>query len=363
MARTHMVSVSGVNPYPNCLLCGVEISNLCPRNVDPTRSDILFKENKWKHYRKAKLEHVMVPSKEVEEAYLAKFPDMWSCMCRAILKGPGTKYSLSGITAIETSPTDPYIIPKNPSMARIGGKRRNIKYDDDTFTQFYAASIKKQLSRFKGENIGFVVHAHCWALLDRIISTTLVERKMEKFIRAARKYWRDHELWGIYDCLLGSWKYSGSKSAHPGFEYGCDIFMNPFIVPEVQKAIDNARKTKKKQSQRRGSNVPLEVAIMIAEWTCPIDYTPADVMNTRNMLSAWQWILPDWFWKRRLEEAIFVELKSLREASDSIDWQGLRLDLMALVSDQEWYSFSGLANRERVLSFMTAIKSNFLDMS
>lgn len=35
---------------------------------------------------------------------------------------------------------------------------------------------------------------------------------------------------------------------------------------------------------------------------------------------------------------------------------------MGLVSDQEWYSSSGLPNRERVLGFMSAIKSIFLEM-
>ncbi|CAG7934843.1 unnamed protein product [Penicillium nalgiovense] len=113
----------------------------------------------------------------------------------------------------------------------------------------------------------------------------------------------------------------------------------------------------------RCSHVPLEVATMIAEWTCPIYYTPADMKNTRNMLSAWQWTLPDWFWKVRLKEELFIELNSLRESNHSIDWQALRLDLMALVSDRVWYVSSGLPNRERVIGFMTAIKSNFLKIA
>ena len=130
-------------------------------------------------------------------------------------------------------------------------------------------------------------------------------------------------------------------------------------MPEVQRAIESARKTKKERVQSRYSDVPLEVAIMIAELICPVDYTPADLKNTRNMLSVLQWTLPDWFWKRRLKEEIFIELNSLREANCSIDWQGLRLDLMGLVFDKNWYVFSGLPNRERVLGLMTGIKSNF----
>ncbi|KAJ5492186.1 hypothetical protein N7453_010283, partial [Penicillium expansum] len=359
----YKASVSGVNPYPNCLLCGVELSGIIySQKTNPTCCNILFGESQWKHYKKDKPEHVMVPSKEVEGADLAKFPSMWSCMGRAIIKGPTTKYFLSGITVIENQTNDPYIIPKDPNIARIAGRTRNLQCDDGTFVQFYAATIKRQLSRFKGKNIGFVVHAHCWALLNHIMSTTLVESKIEKFIRAARKYWRDHEAWSIVDYPLKSWK-NGSIVVHPGFEYDCDIYKNPLIVPEVQKAIDSARKTKKKRMQSRYSPVPLEVAIMIAEWTCPIDYTMADVKNTRNMLSAWQWKLPDWFWNRRLKEDIFIELKSLKKTNCSIDWQALRLDLMGLLCDQEWYAFSGLPNRARILGFMTGIKSKFLEMA
>ncbi|OQD64207.1 hypothetical protein PENPOL_c008G00664 [Penicillium polonicum] len=359
-----MASVSGVNPYPICLLCGLEVHGMIySQKVNPTCSGVLFRENQWKHHKKDKLEHVMVPSKEVEEVDFAKYPSMWSSICRAIIKGPNTKYFLSGITVIGHHDNGPYFVPKDRSIARIGGRTKEPQYDGGTFAQFYAATVKRQLSRFKGENVGFVVHAHCWALFDHIISTTLVEKNIEKFVRAARKYWRDHEAWGSYDSMLILWKNGIRSGVHPGFGYGCDIYKNPFIVPEVQKAIDSAMKTKEKRMQSRCSLVPLEVAIMIAEWTCPINYTPADVKNTRNMLSAWQWKLPDWFWKRRLKEDIFIELKPLGESNYPVDWQALWLDLMGLVSDREWYFYSGLPNRERVLGFMTAINANFLEMS
>lgn len=79
-----MASTSGVNPYPSCLLCGLEVFEMMySPNVNPTSSGVLFRENQWKHHKKDKLEHVMVPSKEVEEVDFAKFPSMWSCMCRA----------------------------------------------------------------------------------------------------------------------------------------------------------------------------------------------------------------------------------------------------------------------------------------
>ncbi|KAJ5356138.1 hypothetical protein N7517_010747 [Penicillium concentricum] len=250
-------------------------------------------------------------------------------------------------------------------MARIGGRSHTLKYDDN-FIQFYAADIKRQSSQFKNEHIGFIVHAHCWALLNHVIPTTLVEKKMDKFICVAQDYWRDNKSWGSTSSPLRLEKYSGKcLGSMPRWKYGSDIYKNPLIVSGVQKAIDTAKKYKQRHIQPRCSNysnVPLDIAILIAEWICPIDYTPADVRNTRNMLSAWQWELPDGFWKRWLrEEDIIFELEAPREVNYSIDWQSLRLDLMALVSDRRYVS-SGLVNRVRVLGFMTAIASDFLDM-
>lgn len=186
----------------------------------------------------------------------------------------------------------------------------------------------------------------------------MVEKKFEKFVRAARKYWREHEdSWATYDKLRRF-----DEDGIMAFEYGYDIQQNPLVVPEVQKAIDRARTIKKGCLKSRFCKAPLDVAIMIAEWTCPIEYTTSDVKNTRNMLFAFQWRLPDWFWQSRLKGHSFFELDKLRDAHFSIDWQALWLDLLCLLSDQKWYGSSGLANRERVLKLMNGIKANFLEM-
>ncbi|CAG8179004.1 unnamed protein product [Penicillium nalgiovense] len=331
------------------------LRNIHSKFVRPTRPTVLFGEDKWKQHRTAKAEHVMVPSKEVEEGDFVKYPFTWLSMCRAsechksvlpqsiltdtVIKQPSTtKYFLSGITTIESAQVFcPYAIPKDPNVARIGGKAGNIQYDD-TFIQFHAADIERQPSDFQdknGKNTGFIVHAHCWALFNYIIPTALVEKQLEKFIRAGRKYWHNNRLWGIQDWEQKLWKVEHRRPYGVGFKFGCDIYKNPLIVPEVQKVADNAWKTKK-------------------------EYKPP---RCRNMLSAWQWTLPDWFWKVRLKEELFIELNSLRESNYSIDWQALRLDLIALVSDRVWYVSSGLPNRERVIGFMTAIKSNFLKIA
>lgn len=68
----------------NCLLCGVQLLRITDfQQINSPRRIDLVQEKQWKHHKKAKLKHVMVPSKEVEEAEFAKYPNMWTCMCRA----------------------------------------------------------------------------------------------------------------------------------------------------------------------------------------------------------------------------------------------------------------------------------------
>ncbi|CAG8110957.1 unnamed protein product [Penicillium nalgiovense] len=154
----------------NCLLRGVRCEIFHSKFVRPTRPTVLFGEDKWKQHRKAKAEHVMVPSKEAEEGDFVKYPFTWLSMCRAsechkrysrslsiltdtVIKQPSTtKYFLSGITTIESAQVFcPYAIPKDPNVARIGGKAGNIQYDD-TFIQFHAADIERQPSDFQDKN-------------------------------------------------------------------------------------------------------------------------------------------------------------------------------------------------------------------
>ena len=105
--------------------------------------------------------------------------------------------------------------------------------------------------------------------------------------------------------------------------------------------------------------VPLDVAIMVAEHVCPVNYTSSDVENTCNMLLAFQWTLPDWFWQRRCKQDLVFELDELRKDGSLVDWQALSLDVMSLLADREWFTSSGLGNRQRVLNRMIEIKRAF----
>lgn len=131
-------------------------------------------------------------------------------------------------------------------------------------------------------------------------------------------------------------------------------------MSEVQEVIDSAN-IKCHHLPFHFKTLPLEVAILITEYVCPVNYTVDDIKNTKNMLSAFQWELPDWFWRGRLDKQhLFMELDGLEKTRPPMGWQ-LALDLMNLVTDQARFPSSGLANRERVLGIMFGLEKAFLE--
>lgn len=74
MVRRTMVhphaSTSGVLPDPACLLCGMLIPNRRHSEFpDSGKGHPLLQENQWKSLRKPGLEHLLVPSREVENTF------------------------------------------------------------------------------------------------------------------------------------------------------------------------------------------------------------------------------------------------------------------------------------------------------
>ena len=193
-----------------------------------------------------------------------------------------------------------------------------------------------------------------------MIKVSPTEIKLEKFIKACRSHWRKSKL-GIlidYNMYMHVRK---PNQAIPELEHECDIYQNPVIIPALQEAIVHASKRPLTTTFRVYFNkLPTEVNFLISEWVCPVDYTSDDVRNIRNMLLAFGWDLPDWFWLRRLSEDFFFELDILRKSSSPppsrMNLQLLRLDVIRLTLDRTWYPHCGLANRQRILRNIIAIK-------
>lgn len=226
--------------------------------------------------------------------------------------------------------------------------KKNPEYDTQMFTQFYAADIERQPRAYKGKAIGYVIHAHCWVMLGRVEGLGFNNANLSKLIKICRKYWQDNTWWGIYS---GYPSYPDYKSS---LRCKTDLTQSPLFVPAIQQAMDSA-KSEWYHPFSGLSILPLDLVVLISEFVCPItEYTANNVQNLRNMLFGFGWVLPGWFWRVRLDENLFFELEKSSE-SRSTDWK-VRLNLMSLITDRSRLASSGLANRERVLGIMFALK-------
>jgi hypothetical protein len=236
----------------------------------------------------------------------------------------------------------------DPTKARIGGKKKNPQYDNQVFTEFYAAHIKRQPRVYKDKTIGYFIHAHCWALFGQVECPGLKNIKLAKLIQIYRNYWRDNDYWGI------SPDFTGPSELTLSLRCDLEVSHSPLVVPEIQEAIISA-KAECYHPSSVFSILPLELMVLISGYVCHItEYTVEDVQNLKNMLLGFGWELPVWFWRSRLDESLFFELEKPTDTSP-VDWN-LRLNLMSLVAGQIKPVPSGLVNRERVLGVMFALK-------
>ena len=262
-----------------------------------------------------------------------------------VIKTPETTtYRLKGINMMTADCPRLFHAPNDVDIARVSEKQENPEYDPRLFTCFYVAFIKRQTIEMRGQNIGFVVHAHCWVFLNRVLGKT----NPNTFIRAARKYWLRHD---------GEYRFMGEGDlTFDDFWGRPEVYRSPLIVPEIQDAVKRNTHRKAESARPPLLDIPLEIMILIVDWTLPVDYTTSAVRETQRMLLAFRWILPDTFWKNKnLECVVLTELEPLKDAT-GVNWQSLILELMGILSDRTWYQSSGLANRARVLGIIDAIK-------
>jgi hypothetical protein len=110
--------------------------------------------------------------------------------------------------------------------------------------------------------------------------------------------------------------------------------------------------------------LPLEIVIMIVDALYKNDnYSRPRIKDTRNLLEAFRWKLPDWYWQGRCRKDFIFEFDDLIKSGDpSVDWQYLCLDSERMLHDFRWYDGSGLKNRSRIICLLRAIESQFRDL-
>ncbi|OKL60901.1 hypothetical protein UA08_03221 [Talaromyces atroroseus] len=103
--------------------------------------------------------------------------------------------------------------------------------------------------------------------------------------------------------------------------------------------------------------VPLEVAMQIVEAA-----KLSSIADTRNMLTAFEWRLPDSYWQSKCDMDLIFEYDDLRKTNALVDWQFLALATEELLENPGWFDNSGLRIRRQTFDFLKQIKDGFLNL-
>ncbi|CAI7579828.1 unnamed protein product [Penicillium pancosmium] len=375
-----------------CILCGA-VSPTLESQIESDKSLVVLEEAELETYRKRVPfpDHLILPSTVVERANFTKFPYLSSCYYRAIVKSCSTsEYYLTGIglTGPPSCKGQFIYLPRDKNSAQICSRKIISTFDNARFRQFFLAGVEDRHSKnYKGKNMGFPFHAHCWEILRHLLGKDTIEKRPGAIVQAAREYWRSGNIeyapiWGI-DHTMDLWQGgtrpvedspAGSLRLSWGLLYqkGINVYLSPWIVPEIQKAIKLARDQRAQASLTKSSylgRLPIEVFLLVIEIICPFKYTRIDISNVRNLLCVFDLEVPECFWKSRVQphRHLFFELDLFEEEDyDSLGWQFLWLGFMDLVADtRDWEEAesSGLTNRGRVLEQIQGIITKFHELN
>lgn len=268
----------------------------------------------------------------------------------------------------------PNHLPRDHRKARIGWQRVNP--EASSCTPFWTADVLNPENNKTApmEQIGYTVHAHCWILVDRVIGTALVEANLKIFVTAVERFWAENAtLWCRSpfryvghetnsdpdpDIEPGDWPDDGTDDELEPI--GVPAWENPAIVPRIQEIIEQATQNPDADScpQQKLSHIPLDIAIQIVEFS-----KLASVADTRNMLVAFGWKLPDSYWKSRYCRMDLVfEYADLQKTNCPVDWQLIGLATEELMEDPNWERNTGLGTRRWIFRHLGQIKTIFQDL-
>ncbi|UDD58623.1 hypothetical protein AFCA_006054 [Aspergillus flavus] len=295
--------------------------------------------------------------------YFKKNPLLWSYYYRIILVEPQGE-RLSGICPRLYNKKNINRVPVDPHQARIFGLAR--KGSGNVDFRVAKVAVNTEPDRPK-ERIGYPIHAHCWVILDRVIGHEMVQKHLREFTRAVEAYWsRNRIYWGS---ILGHDTCCGICSLETCHQWPLFHFSgSPLRIPGILGLITKATECTGvgRVELRRDSvivNPPLDVAILIVDQIygsrpCSLEM----LRDTRNLLEAFQWKLPDTYWRTRCESRLVFEMDDLIRENRPVNWKEFCLGLEELLLDKDWFCNSGMRIRLRTLTSLGGIKECFLDL-
>ncbi|KAJ9196238.1 hypothetical protein C8Q69DRAFT_453143 [Paecilomyces variotii] len=285
-----------------------------------------------------------------------------------------------------------YPTPIDPDRAQIwGGALRENRWNAD----FHMANLlEPDWNRQAGERIGYPIHVHCWLLLDRFIGHAIVKQNLRLFVQVIEEFWKaNRKEWAVWilhfpgsrdpdidDCYEKGvhWLKRQSdptkpmkiRGRHGDEEPGTTHWpANPLRILDIQKLIERVTQShdtvmkpdiRKPRRLGKAADLPLDIAVVIIDIIYKSQpHSRERIEDTRNILDAFEWKLPNAYWQSRCNPELVFEVGDLIKAEHIVDWANFCLGLEELLLDEDWYCNSGLNNRGRTLKLIAAIKERF----
>ncbi|KAL5366049.1 hypothetical protein BJX96DRAFT_182227 [Aspergillus floccosus] len=357
-----------------CVLCGIEVALYDGREL----RDAHEAWGTWAAQKSNKKKRLIVPASEVEQLDLETDLPMWSCFYRAILDDPKRgRLWLSGISphimvdVKKKHRPAPIMTDPNKAVVFPGYLTARPKWT----VNFHVANLfETDWNRENGELVGYIMHPHCWLLVDRFLGHDIVKQDLRAFVQAIETYWRaDRTLW-MPDLLHYTHDFPCYKNAAPWIRQNCPpcpempmnrthVSSSPLIIRDIQRLIARATAEHEKSHgdaaklRSTVADVPAEIILIIID-TIWQSSPPCHgrIQDVRSVMEAFQWSLRDSYWQNRCSPDLVFEVQDLIKAGTQIDWACFCLGLHELLLQEDWYCNSGLYFRGRILNIVECIR-------
>ncbi|OJJ37496.1 hypothetical protein ASPWEDRAFT_456812 [Aspergillus wentii DTO 134E9] len=352
--------------FPTCGICGQLLEN---------ELELMFTlrdRAEWKDKKTCS-------TTELEDAYFT-VPWIWATFVRMILptdrnyiytaqnEAANNTFFLSGVGQMglwRDEASTPIQVPLDQNVVNIGNH-------DDTDGEIISAYwTRMKYTAPNDQDLqytprGYVLHERCWWLAKRIIGGSILEKHLNLFAAALHDTQDGVDgmslnmEWMIYmraildkgvERFLSTpqqyvQEYTGyyEHAATPIYPVGRD----PVNIVELRDLVDKAKGRFGMALKPPIFSLPIDVQCLLAD--------TLDSWDLSNTLFAFQWRLPDTYWRGRIPMEILFEYENIRH--QNLDWQYFSLGLEKLFKTSD-----GLKNRQRILKQLGDIKKAFANKS
>lgn len=295
---------------------------------------------------------------------------------------PTSPSQLSGTGLFELGPfSSNFPLERESIDLRERYKRHSSVHDPEPIREIHFLNEKYMSST----PLGFILHAHCWTFLEQVIGRE-EDGDLEIILEICRERFYEnpydiHEYnnikWPVSYPSVGDWwkywhsvKISAERHWGPE-EVGKSIsLMDPMDIFDIPKLIRHSAQNKARESTKRKTRKWSSVIspslsnrrksspyYRVTQLPCDIVFLILDNLlchaDIYNALIAFNWKVPETYWKSRIPRKLVFELSAEHQRQDDLDWRFLFLGILKLLEQPQ------LKNRKRVLGLVDEIGRRF----